>query len=119
MKESLKTPAEIKREILELADKLQRIPEKNEYYEKYNVKEWDIRKAFGGWTKAVEKSGALKYLDPDLDQLKDLSIKINQLKKENKLLDKQMSSIQDELVTSKKLKSLILNLNLWKIVWKE
>lgn len=115
MKESLKTPAEIKRQILELAEKLQRIPEKDEFYSNYDAKEWDIRKAFGGWTKALEKSGALKFLDPDLEQLKDLSLKINQLKKENKLLDKQMSSLQDELVTSKKLKSLIFEAKDFKI----
>jgi predicted MPP superfamily phosphohydrolase len=97
----------IKKDIKDLADKLKRVPEKHEYLTSGKFKEWELRKVFGGWAASLSASGALKYDDPEVKSLADLRVRLSEHKDEIKRLNKHISDIEDEAVSSKTLRDTV------------
>ncbi len=103
------TTEQISRDIMQVAEKLKKVPEKHEYLtlSPLHVREWQIRKTHGGWAAALSASGALKFDDPEIKTVSDLRLKHTELRDEIKRLKGHINQIEEDALSSKSLKALV------------
>lgn len=99
-KKSVPSVESVVKEIQSLAKALGHPPDKADFMKATGTEEWQIRKLFGGWSKAVEQAGFSPML-----------VKMAQMEKEIRRLNSALDEANEHAVTSTVLQQLIHGAN--------
>lgn len=84
-----------------------KLPEKDVFLAHLKIEEWQLRKAFGGWSSFLARASKEGFIPADVKTNADLVLENSKLKHENASLVKTMKELSKEIMTVDAMKMLI------------
>lgn len=103
--------ASLLKELKKYVNENKKLPDKDVFLETAGIEEWQIRKAFGGWSSFLIRASKDGFIPADIKKNADLVRENTKLKQENSGLQKTVKELAKESLTTESLKTLIQDLN--------